>query len=271
MLSVQSLEQTGRLLLVRKYHNTAFSVPRCFPEARGEGVWQFGWRSHPVEGRRPASPIDSGAIGILWRILKRLLQAFPKAPHPGAAGRRIGRPAGAGIPGRAGRGICGGDGQKCGVEPLGGSRDAAGASTFARERTDRTRLRRVIFKAEVVRHKGREAKDNPRFVITNLQQNPEWIYERGDLENRIKELHHGLEIDRASCSKFWANQFPVLMTDSPPILPRILDLSSARSRCRPNPPDSCPTPAHHRKRLADLGGHSQAARNASDPYHAAPS
>lgn len=28
----------------------------------------------------------------------------------------------------------------------------------------------------------------------------------------IKELHHGLEIDRTSCSRFWANQFRVLMT-----------------------------------------------------------
>jgi hypothetical protein len=77
--------------------------------------------------------------------------------------------------------------------------------------------RRVIFKAEVVRHPGRDPKDNPRFVITNLSQNPQWVYERvycqrGEIENRIKELHHGLEIDRTSCSSFWANQLRVLMT-----------------------------------------------------------
>lgn len=77
--------------------------------------------------------------------------------------------------------------------------------------------RRIIIKAEVVRYPGREPKDNPRFVVTNLSQTPQWIYERvycqrGEIENRIKELHHGLEIDRTSCPSFWANQLRVLMT-----------------------------------------------------------
>jgi NAD(P)-dependent dehydrogenase (short-subunit alcohol dehydrogenase family) len=36
--------------------------------------------------------------------------------------------------------------------------------------------------------------------------------ERGDVESRLKELHHGLEMDRTSCSRFWANQFRVLLT-----------------------------------------------------------
>lgn len=53
------------------------------------------------------------------------------------------------------------------------------------------RERRMIFKAEVVRADGKEPKDNPRFVITNLQQTSQWIYEevycqRGEIENRIK-------------------------------------------------------------------------------------
>jgi hypothetical protein len=34
---------------------------------------------------------------------------------------------------------------------------------------------------------------------------------RGEVENRIKELHD-LQIDRTSCSDFWANQFRVLLT-----------------------------------------------------------
>ena len=51
--------------------------------------------------------------------------------------------------------------------------------------------RRVIFKAEVVRAPEKDPKDNPRFVITNMKQSPQWIYERvycqrGDVENRIK-------------------------------------------------------------------------------------
>jgi hypothetical protein len=63
--------------------------------------------------------------------------------------------------------------------------------------------RRVIIKAEVVRHPGREPKDNLRFVVTNLKHSPRHLYEaiycaRGDIENRIKELHHGLQIDRTN-------------------------------------------------------------------------
>ncbi|HET6175372.1 MAG TPA: transposase [Candidatus Sulfotelmatobacter sp.] len=77
--------------------------------------------------------------------------------------------------------------------------------------------RRVIYKAEVVRAEGKKPKDNPRFVVTNMKQSPRWLYEevycqRGDLENRIKELHYGMEIGRTSCTSFLANQFRVLMT-----------------------------------------------------------
>jgi len=79
-----------------------------------------------------------------------------------------------------------------------------------------SRRRRVIIKAEVVRHPGRTPKNNPRFVVTNLTARPQTVYElycqRGDVENRLKELHHGLEMDRTSCSKFRANQFRVLLT-----------------------------------------------------------
>jgi hypothetical protein len=78
------------------------------------------------------------------------------------------------------------------------------------------RTRRVIIKAEVVRHPGRDPKNNPRFVVTNLTDAPEAVYEfycgRGDVENRLKELHHGLEMDRTSCTHFSANQFRVLLT-----------------------------------------------------------
>jgi hypothetical protein len=79
-----------------------------------------------------------------------------------------------------------------------------------------TRQRRVIIKAEVVRHPGRAPKNNPRFVVTNLTTGPQAVYEfycqRGDVENRLKELHHGLEMDRTSCSTFLANQFRVLLS-----------------------------------------------------------
>ena len=95
--------------------------------------------------------------------------------------------------------------------------------------------RRVIIKAEVVHLDGRNPRDNARFVITNLRQSPQWIYEhvycgRGEIENRIKELHHGLEIDRTSCSRFWANQLRVLLTAAAYVLMQELRLHAARTR-----------------------------------------
>ena len=96
--------------------------------------------------------------------------------------------------------------------------------------------RRVIIKAEVVCQEGKPPKDNPRFVITNLQQTPHWIYEqvycqRGNIENRIKELHYGLEMDRTSCSSFWANQFRVLLTAAAYVLMQELRLNAAFTDC----------------------------------------
>ena len=96
-------------------------------------------------------------------------------------------------------------------------------------------LRRVVIKAEVVRAPGKDPKDNPRFVITNMKQGPQWIYEhvycqRGDIENRIKELHD-LEIDRTSCSRFWANQFRVLLTAAAYVLLQELRLRAAGTDC----------------------------------------
>jgi len=96
--------------------------------------------------------------------------------------------------------------------------------------------RRVIIKAEVVRHEGRAPKDNPRFVVTNLTGWPRKLYERvycgrGEVENRIKELHHGLEIDRTSCPAFMANQLRVLLSAAAYVLMQELRLSARGSEC----------------------------------------
>jgi len=95
--------------------------------------------------------------------------------------------------------------------------------------------RRIILKAEVVRAEGKKPKDNPRFVITNMKQSPKWLYEevycqRGEIENRIKELHD-LQIDRTSCSDFWANQFRVLLTAAAYVLMQELRLKAANTSC----------------------------------------
>ncbi len=95
--------------------------------------------------------------------------------------------------------------------------------------------RRVVIKAEVTRLEGREPKNNPRFVVTNLRSTPRAVYqryrERGDVENRIKELQYGLQIDRTSCSTFWANQFRVLLTAAAYVLMQELRLCAKHTGC----------------------------------------
>jgi DNA-directed RNA polymerase subunit N (RpoN/RPB10) len=95
--------------------------------------------------------------------------------------------------------------------------------------------RRIIMKAEVVRHPDRAPKNNPRFVVTNLAQTPAHVYrlyrERGDVENRIKELKDGLALDRLSCSRFLGNQFRVLLTAAAYILMQGLRLHATGTAC----------------------------------------
>jgi hypothetical protein len=97
--------------------------------------------------------------------------------------------------------------------------------------------RRAIIKAEVVWHHGREPRDNPRFVITNLRQTPEWIYThvycaRGDSENRFKELKLALAFGRTSCTRFWANQLRITLTAAAFILFQELQLRADRTTLR---------------------------------------
>ena len=87
----------------------------------------------------------------------------------------------------------------------------------------------------MVRADNKEAKDNPRFVVTNLKQSSQWIYEkvycpRGDVENRIKELHDGMQIGRTSCSNFWANTFRVVLTAAAYVLMQEMRLHLAVTR-----------------------------------------
>lgn len=180
---------------------------------------------------RPGNaPAVSGAIGILRRVLQRLRAAFPRARvlvrlDGGFAASQIFdfleaqgcdyvvamaknkrlAPRAARLMGTARRLS----------KRSGKTAHVFGETRYAARRW--SRKRRVIIKAEVVRHPGREPKMNPRFVVTNLKGSPRHLYKkvycgRGDIENRIKELHHGLEIDRTSCSRFLANQFRVLLT-----------------------------------------------------------
>ncbi len=91
-----------------------------------------------------------------------------------------------------------------------------GEFAYAAETWDRQR--RVIVKAE---HLSQGA--NTRFIVTNLQGQPQKLYDelycqRGEAENRIKEQQLGLFADRTSCHDFVANQFRVLLSAAAYIL-----------------------------------------------------
>jgi hypothetical protein len=180
---------------------------------------------------RPGNaPATRGALGILRRLLERVRQAFPRA-------RVLVRLDGGFAAGEIFDFL---ERQRCEyvvamaknqrLTPR-AARLMATARRLSRRHGQTARVygetryaarrwkakRRVIIKAEVVRHPGRDPKMNPRFVVTNLKGPPRRLYEkvycaRGDIENRIKELHHGLQIDRTSCPRFLANQFRVLLT-----------------------------------------------------------
>jgi hypothetical protein len=114
--------------------------------------------------------------------------------------------------------------------------------------------RRVIIKAEIACLAGREPEDNPRFVVTNLTGDPQAIYEaiycaRGEIENRIKELHDGLQIDRTSCCRFLPNQLRVLLTAAAYVLLQDLRRRAARTAC------ARAQVATLRDRLLKLGAH----------------
>jgi hypothetical protein len=83
------------------------------------------------------------------------------------------------------------------------------------------RPRRVIAKAEIVHAEGKDPKENPRYVVTNLPWRAREVYAfycgRGEVENRLKELK-ALGIDRTSCSGFWANQLRVLLASAAYVL-----------------------------------------------------
>ncbi len=198
---------------------------------------------------RPGNaPATLGAVGILKRLLQRLRVAFPRAQL------RVRLDGGFACPElfdfldaqrvkyvvAMGRN----DVLKRHAEPL---MEVAREMSARSEQTEHVygecvygakswgQERRVIIKAEVVRLSGREPKDNPRFVVTNYKSTPKHVYTklycaRGEIENRIKELHHGLEIDRTSCTRFWANQLRVLLTATAYVLMQELRLR-ARGTC----------------------------------------
>ncbi|MBI2187136.1 MAG: IS1380 family transposase [Acidobacteria bacterium] len=201
---------------------------------------------------RPGNvPASRGTLGLLRRLLERLRAAFPKARFLVRLDGGFATPEILNFldaESRLAYVVAMAENSRLArfAEPaMGEARTMTAASgqtehvyTEARyaARTWRRRERRVVIKAEVVRLAGRDPRDNPRFVITNLPQSPRFIYERvycarGDIENRIKELHDGLQIGRTSCCRFWANQLRVLLTAAAYVLMQELRLRAARTAC----------------------------------------
>ena len=192
----------------------------------------------------------TGAIGLLRRVLGRLRKAFPGATlrvrlDGGFAGpqmfaflesQRVGYVVA----------MAGNSRLKAFAEPLlTKARRASKRSGKTEHRYGEcgygaqswNRQRRVIIKAEVVQLEGRQPRDNPRFVVTNLRHGPRRLYEqiyceRGQVENRIKELKYGLAIDRTSCTRFWANQLRVLLTAAAYVLFQELRYQARHTQCR---------------------------------------
>jgi hypothetical protein len=199
---------------------------------------------------RPGNaPAKLGAIGLLRRVLQRLRAAFPKA------GFLVRLDGGFACPemlefleaqrvqyvvAMAGNSVL--DGLS---EPWMQQARALSASSGQTEHLygelryaakSWSHERRIVVKAEVVRLGERPPRDNARFVITNLRTVPQRLYEeiycqRAHIELRIKELHHGLEIDRTSCTRFWANQFRVLLTAAAYALMQELRTRAAGTDC----------------------------------------
>ena len=200
---------------------------------------------------RPGNaPATRGAIGLLRRLLARLRRAFPKARFLVRLDGGFATPEMfAFLEAESGLDYVGAMGDNAVLTRL-----AEPTMVEARARSETSgqtehvytearyaaktwpHERRVVIKAERVRLPGRPPRDNPRFVITNLRQTPRFLYERiycarGDIENRIKELHEGLQIGRTSCCRFWANQLRVLLTAAAYVLMQELRLRAARTAC----------------------------------------
>ena len=201
---------------------------------------------------RPGNaPAKQGAIGILKRVIERVRVAFPKARilvrlDGGFAGPEllnfledkakvdyiIGMAENKVLKRRARRRM--GKARRL-SKRRGKTANVFGETRYA-AKSWKGRKRRVLIKAEVVRLEGREPRDNARFVVTNLKGSPRHLYKkvycgRGEIENRIKELHHGLEIDRTSCTSFLANQLRVLLTTAAYVLMQELRISARRGEC----------------------------------------
>ncbi|MGH7962160.1 MAG: IS1380 family transposase [Candidatus Binatia bacterium] len=185
-------------------------------------VFSGGWPIAAV--LRPGNAHDSwGAVAVLRRIVERIWEEFPKAEI------QLRADAGFAVPELYE--FCEAAGISYLIGQITNSRLVRRArpwmkkakrisqktgekakvfGSFKHRAKSWEKSRRIIAKAEVL-----PLGENPRFVATNMEGDPASLYDfytdRGEMENRIKDLKNALSADRLSCSRFLSNQFRLLL------------------------------------------------------------
>ncbi|MGD0123995.1 MAG: transposase [Terriglobia bacterium] len=146
---------------------------------------------------RPGNAVANvGAIGILWRILQKLRRAFPQACL------RVR--------------LDGGFADPLLLTFL----DAMGVEYVVAMAKNAVLNRLAEPTMQQARKLSEESGQTEHLYGEGRYSAESWLLERRvtfeaevvGIENRLRELHRGLEVDRTSCSKFWASQLRVLMT-----------------------------------------------------------
>src|SRR6266702_3513413 len=158
---------------------------------------------------RPGNaPAKLGAIGILARLLERLRDAFPKARF------RVRLDGGFACPEIL---------DFLDAQPHMEYAVAMAKNLTLEWKADRfmRRARKLSCESEKTEHIYGECRYRAKT----------WKQERRGIIKAEVARHPGLEIDRTSCSRFWANQLRVLLTAAAYVLMQELRLRAARTTC----------------------------------------
>src|SRR6266852_1888515 len=164
-------------------------------QRRGRAVRRGGGAAAGQRARHAGGAGDPAALA------REAARGLSQGHGPGAAGRRVCPPEAVHVPRAAAGRVRRGDGEQPAAGEAGPPLDGQGPDALQGHRPD----------------------------------DPETVYQfycgRGDVENRLKELHHGLELDRTSCERFLANQFRVLLTLAAYVLFQELRRRAAGTPC----------------------------------------
>ena len=235
-----------RLTLLNGFHGASRCLPLAGFPAFGNEVERHLFRCVLRPGNAAAK---RGRVGALKRSPPRLRRAFPGARSrirldggfPGPElfaffeAERSGHVAGMAKNPAPGR-LAGPLMAQARSDSGAGRASARRYGEFACRARSWPHGRRAVAKAEAAARFGRQPKGDPRFLAANLKTTPKHACERvhcarGDAGNRLREPKLGLEIDRASCTRFLANQLRVPVTAAAYALTRELRLRARWTSC----------------------------------------